>query len=140
MKKLNYIFVAGAIMVFVTTACDQEQTLTLSRENQAALNGMKEAYENAVKENASLKIAIQAGNPSEVHKFDSAFHYHLNHFEMQHANYMHDSAHDDHFHDGQGMRGMNTMMSNHQLRTDGHHKADHELMDELNNDHSLIAH
>ncbi len=33
---------------------------------------------------------------------------------------------------------MNTMMNNHQLWTDGHHKADHDLMDALIGDHNLI--
>jgi hypothetical protein len=140
MKKLNNIFAAGVIMVFVTTACDQEQTSALSRENEAALSGMKEAYESAVIENTALKIAIHAGNSSEIHKVDSAFHYHINHFVMQHTNYMHNGAHDDHFHNGQGMRGMNTMMGNHQQWKDSHHTTDHELMDKLINDHNLMAH
>ena len=59
---------------------------------------------------------------------------------MQHTNFMHNGIHDDHFHDGQGMRGMNTMMDNHQRWSDGHHIADHELMDELINDHNVMAH
>ena len=140
MKNLNNIFLAGTIMVFVIAACDKEQTLTLSKEDQIALKGMKEAYENAVKENASLKIAVQAGNSADIRKYDSTFHYHQNYFEVQHGNYTLDGAHDDHLHDGQGMRGMNTMMNNHQLWTDGHHIADHDLMDALIADHNLIVH
>lgn len=140
MKNLNNIFLAGTIMVFVMTACDKEQTLTLSREDQIALKGMKEAYENTVKANASLKTAIQAGNSTDIRKYDSVFHYHRGNFEVQHDNYTHDGAHDDHLHDGQGMRGMNTMMNNHQLWTDGHHIADHDLMDGLIGDHDSIVH
>lgn len=141
MKKLSNMVVAGAIMVFVTTtACEQEQTSALSRENKAALSGMKEAYENAAIENTALKVAIQAGHLPEIHKADSAFHYHINHFEIQHTYYMHNAAHDNHFHSGQGMRGMNTMMNNHQRWVDGHHTVDHELMNELINDHNLMGH
>mgnify|MGYP000215098139 CR=1 FL=1 len=140
MKNLNNIFLAGTILVFVMTACDKEQTLTLSREDQIALKGMKEAYENSVKANASLKTAIQAGNSTDIRKYDSVFHYYRGNFEVQHGNYTHDGAHDDHLHDGQGMRGMNTMMNNHQLWTDGHHIADHDLMDGLIGDHDSIVH
>lgn len=140
MKNLNNIFLAGTILAFVMTACDKEQTSTLSMEDQIALKGMKEAYENAVKVNASLKTAIQAGDSTDIHKYDSAFHYHHDYFEVQHGNYTHDGAHDDHLHDGQGMRGMNTMMNNHQLWTDGHHISDHDLMDGLIDDHDSIVH
>lgn len=140
MKNLNNIFLAGTIMVFVMTACDKEQTLTLSREDQIALKGMKEAYENSVKANASLKTAIQAGNSTDIRMYDSVFHYYRGNFEVQHGNYTHDGGHDNHLHDGQGMRGMNTMMNNHQLWTDGHHIADHDLMDGLIGDHDSIVH
>ena len=139
MKKLSNI-IAGALIVFATTACDQDQTSALSGENRAALNGMKEAYDNAAIENAALKVAIQAGYLSEIHKVDSAFHYHVDHFKTQHTYYMHNAVHDNHFHSGQAMRGMNTMMKNHQQWADGHHIADHEMMDELVNDHNSMAH
>ena len=140
MENLNNILWAGAIMVFVMTACDNEQTLTLSREDKIALKGMKEAYENAVKADAFLKTAIQAGNLSDTRKYDSEFHNHRDYFEVQHGNYAHGGAHDDHLHDGQGMRGMNAMMNSHQLWTDGHHIADHDLMGGLIGDHDSIVH
>ena len=127
-------------MVFVITACDKYQTSTLSTKDQIALKGMKGAYENAVKENASLKTAIQAGNSTNIHKYDSAFHYYHDYFEVQHGNYTHHGAHDDHSHDGQGMHSRNTMMHNHQQWTDGHHISDHDLMDGLTHDHNLIVH
>ena len=140
MKHLGNIFLAGTIMAFAMTACDKEQTSILSMEDQIALKGMKEAYESAVKENASLKIAVQSGNSTDIGKYDSTFHYHQDYFEAQHDNYKHNSSHDNHLHDGQGKRGMNTTMNNHQLWTDGHHIADHDLMDALIGNHNLIVH
>lgn len=140
MKNANKIFLAGTIMFFAMTSCDTEQTSILSRENKIALKGMNEAYENAVKANTSFKIAAQAASSTDIHKFDSIFHYHHNYFEVQHNNYTHDGIHDDHLHEGQSMRGMNTMMNNHQRWTDGHHTADHDLMNGLIGDHNTIVH
>ncbi len=140
MKYLKNILFAGTIIVFVLTGCDQEQTATLSKQNQMALTGMKEAYENASIANASLRIAVQAGISNDIHKYDSVFHYCKDNFEIEHNKYEQNGPHDDHFHDAQGIHGMNSMMSNHHQWVDGHHKSDHDLMGGLISDHNSITH
>jgi hypothetical protein len=102
---------------------------------------MKTSYENARTFNDSLMVFDKNLSPDAYAFCDSAFHKNVNMFDSLHNMYPHHYAHDDHYHDGTGMHMMSNMMGmHHDLWIDGHHKAEHDMMDELKANHAGMFH
>ena len=139
--KRSTITILTLLSVFLAiTACDKDHAGTLTYEDQLALNGMKEAYDNAIVANNFLEKSLQAGDSAGIHMYDSTFHQCLDNFKQQHSIYRHRGPHDDHLHNGQTMNGMGGMMGNFQPWSGGHHVSEHGLMDQLVKNHETMAH
>ncbi|WP_420575436.1 hypothetical protein [Ekhidna sp.] len=118
---------------------DDDMHNGLSQADLESLNGLREAYTNAVNENEAFKISIQDDDLDGIHLHDSLFHHFQNLYEEHHENYSHENGHDDHHHDTDGMHMGSNGMNGHDDQ-DGHHAEDHELMDGLMGDHEAISH
>ena len=123
------IFNAGIIMFIITFtafACQKENDDQLSATDQAAFDGMEDAYKNALAYNDSL---INTNDSLMMVHYDSLFHHHEGLWEQHHEGYSHSNSHDDHHHDSDGMHD-DGMMGGHN-NNDGHHIFHHENLDDL---------
>lgn len=118
------------IIVITAFACQKENNDQLSETDQAAFNGMEEAYKNATLYNDSL---INTNDSTMMEFYDDMFHYHEGLWEQHHEGYSHGNSHDDHHHDSEGMHN-DGMMDNHN-NSDGHHIYHHENLEGLTEMH-----
>lgn len=140
MKTTKIIFaVIIGLSISLYSCNDDDMNNELSQDDLVALEGLKEAYTGAVDANLVLKGVVEQDDSDGIHFHDSVFHHFEGLFEEHHGNYSHANAHDDHHHDADGMHmGSNAMNSHDQ--NDGHHDDDHQVMDDLMNDHESITH
>ena len=128
------IFITGTLGI---SSCQKEDD-SLSPEDQAALDGILYSLESASLENDSCLISIQQSDSIGLHLHDSLFHYHQDNFEHHHQNYSHGNNHDDHGHHN-GQRDNHNGGMNHNC-CDGHHTDEHDVMDELSQNHQEDVH
>lgn len=140
MKTSKIVIIAILGMFIGLYSCnDDDMHSELSQADLESLDGLREAYASGVNENESLKISVQKSDAEGIHLHDSLFHHFENLYEEHHMNYSHENGHDDHHHDTEGMHMGSNVMNGHENQ-DGHHAEDHELMDDLMNDHESITH
>jgi len=111
----------------------------LSQEDLVALEGLREAYIGAFDANVALKEAVLQDDVDGIQLNDSVYHHFEGLFEEHHGNYSHANGHDDHHHDADGKHMGSNVMNSHD-QTDGHHDDDHQVMEDLMDDHESITH
>lgn len=136
MKKKFVLSTCVLELLLFQISCDQKDEDQLILENdQQALEGMREAYLDAVDENSSFQVALGSNDTELIQMHDSIFHHEADLFEEYHDLYSHHNNHDDHMHDSNGMHMMGNSGMMHEAWSDGHHRADHEEMEDLMDDH-----
>jgi hypothetical protein len=118
----------------VLTSCEESDEPALKGTDLVALQGMEEAYIAAATHQDALLGAVDDADSVLVHRHDSLFHHYTDLFELHHSDYSHSNNHDDHRHGPNGMH----MVGNghmHDLWQDGHHEVEHDLMDDLLEQH-----
>ena len=133
------VTVLTALSIGLYSCNNDDMHNELSQDDLVALEGLKVAYTSAFDANVELKEVVQQGDADVIHFHDSVFHHFESLFEERHGSYSHANAHDDHHHDADGMHmGSNAMNSHDQ--NDGHHNDDHQIMDDLIDDHESVQH
>ncbi len=129
------------IAVILINGCQKIETNLLSANDEILLGNLKASYENARIYDDSLKILNKNIQTLSFNNCDSLFHQYVSEFDSLHHMYSHKNAHDDHYHDGMGMHLMGTMMGiHHSGWSDGHHKSEHDMMDNMVSDHNSMFH
>ncbi len=142
-KKMKFfnLLMLTVIAVGFFTACKKDTGNFLSPEDQTAVAGMKEAYENASNENNLFNTAVTDNDAVAIHRHDSLFYCYEEMFDEYHSHYSHVDGHTDHYHDAMGMHMMGGGMGHmHDMWADGHYWQDHEMMDELVDEHETLKH
>jgi hypothetical protein len=111
----------------------------LSQQDLKAVQGLEEAYTNALDEHQALVRAMIEEDEEMVSFHDSLYHYNDNKFDEHHNNYSHGNSHDDHHHDTHGMH-MENVSPTHHRGVYGHHLDQHEFIDELRSTHDSSIH
>lgn len=142
MKTKNFL---SASLIFVTIllyACKKDENNSLTAQDQLLLTEMQDSYENARLYNDTLNTIDEHIAPDDFEYCDSAFHHYVEQYDSLHRQYPHLNGEADHFHDSQGMHMMETMMNmtSHNPWTDGHHRVEHDMMDELESEHTNMFH
>ena len=148
MKIFHLIFI---LVVLVITACNNEDDLfkVMPESDILALEGLHEAYDNAVAYNDSLMLCDE--NPGSCDSslmiyFDEMFHHFDSLYNFHHGNYSHNNVGDDHHHVGDnGIMDHTGMIDDHEDYVHGigdhgymHNSETHELMEELQGMHEDI--
>ncbi len=106
--KLKYLI--PALGIFLLFACNKEDGLfkVMPETDLIALEGMGEAYENALLYNDSLLICTTGQmncDEATISHYDELFHQFDEMFDSHHADYSHNNVGDDHHHeDGHSIR------------------------------------
>lgn len=137
MKKSIYL--AMAVGLLLVASCQKEtSSLSISTEDQVALDAMIVSLNKSTLENDTCLININNNNSTGLHYHDSLYHFHVANFDFHHNNYSHGNNHDDHGHSNGQMNHHNGNM-NH-ANGDGHHESNHTEMDNLQNYHQSHIH
>lgn len=138
--KYLIIPLASIIILLVAIACkkdeNKETETTLSPEEKSVFLDLQSAYQSANNYNDSLIFCHNTANHCpDVFKYhcDSFYHHYDSLFEHYHDSYDHTIEHCDHYHDGYGTHHRGN--HHHHNYSEGHHEHDHELMDELRQQH-----
>lgn len=101
--KSKYVILG--LGIFLLFACNKEDDLfdVMPETDRIALEGMDEAYENALVYNDSLLVCstepMSCDSATMIH-YDEMFHQFDEMFDFHHANYSHNNVGDDHHHEG----------------------------------------
>ena len=137
MKKSIYLAIAVGLLL--VTSCQKENSsLSISPEDQVALDAMIVSLNKSTLENDTCIIDFDNNNLASLHYHDSLYHFHVANFDFHHNNYSHGNNHDDHGHSNGQMNHHNGNM-NH-ANGDGHHESNHTEMDNLHNYHQSHIH
>jgi hypothetical protein len=136
-KALSILY----LLIIILSGCQKDENNTLSSQDKILLSELKTSYENARTYNDSMIVIDKVISPDAYTFCDSAYHKNVNLFDSLHNQYHHNHGHDDHYNNGTGMHMMSNMMGmHHDDRTDGHHRAEHDMMDEMTTDHNSRFH
>ncbi len=136
MKKVTNILPVTAIIISVSlNACMKKEPTfdeEISQEDNTHYNAMKFNYEQARIYQDSLKLCSDSIlSNCNINNFDSLFHLHMSAWEEHHNLYSHSNPIDDHHH--------NAETGNHEhcghCSTEGHSLADHDAINELQQEH-----
>jgi len=140
MKSKYFIFV---LSISFLLACNKDNDLfdIMSTSDLAALEGMDEAYDNALLYNDSLQLCSDEPTSCDsvtIAHYDEFFHQFDEMFNFHHGNYSHNNICDDHHHEG-----VNNVHHNGMMGHDNEHEYEHnmeslELMMELREIHEGI--
>ena len=139
MKMTMMILAVVAISIGFYSCNGVDMHDQMSQDDLVALEGMRVASTGSFDANVDFNGAVQQDDSHGIYFYDSVFHHFEGLFEEHHANYSHANDHDDHHHDPDGMHMGATAMNGHG-RQDGHHRDDHDLMNDLITDHVSIQH
>ncbi len=136
MKSKYFILVFSLSFLF---ACNKDNDLfeIMQESDLAALEGMDEAYDNALVYNDSLQLCfddpISCDSVTVAH-FDGYFHQFDDMFNLHHENYSHNYIDDDHHHEG-GHNVRHGSMGEHQEEDE--HGEEEEGEEEHEYEHNL---
>jgi hypothetical protein len=140
-SELKNLIPVMVLLIVFFTGCQKVETNAMSATDAALLASMKTSYENARILNDSMKILDKTVSVKEYYNCDSLFHQCINRFDSIHQMYSHHNSHDDHYHNSMGMHMMSNMMGMHHTDwVDGHHKAEHDMMDNMTTEHNSMFH
>ena len=99
---MKSLFLALGLATFLSCNVTDHLFTTMSEGDIAALNGMQEGYDNALKYNDLLMHCFEAQvcTSEDMELYDAQFHHFDAMFDQHHDNYSHDNSGDDHHHEG----------------------------------------
>jgi hypothetical protein len=123
MKATYLVFALG---IFILFACNKDDDLfkIMPESDLIALEGMDEAYEEALHYNDSLMLCVSEPlncDSATMYHYDELFHQFDEMFDLHHGNYSHHNEADDHHHDGGANIWHGNMMGHH---NEGGHNED----------------
>lgn len=131
LKKLNVMKrVMLPIVILAFYSCMKNRSFVLSTADQAAFDGMNDAYELAYAYNDSLK---SSSDSTFIEYCDDMFHEHETNYNHHHGNYNHNEGHSDHGSNGGMMNGC--CGGNNHDNDEAHHSYHHNQFDALLEDH-----
>ena len=122
---MRVTILVSVFSIFLLFACNKEDDLftVLPESDLVALQGMEDAYDNALMYNDSMLLCTDQPtcNDAMMMHYDEMFHQFDEMFDMHHGNYSHDNMDDDHHHEGGQNVWHGDMMNGH----DNHGQDNH---------------